>query len=58
MRKAGAANREQVEFLSIEQLVPEDHLVRKLEHAINWDFIYEIVEDTYSEDKGRPSFAP
>jgi hypothetical protein len=35
MTKNGSANREQIEFLSIDQLVPEDHLVRKLENAIN-----------------------
>lgn len=58
MTKDGSANREQIEFLSIDQLVPEDHLVRKLENAINWDFIYELVEDTYCEDNGRPSVDP
>jgi Transposase and inactivated derivatives len=58
MTKDGSANREQIEFLSIDQLVPEEHLVRKLENAINWNFIYELVEDKYSEDNGRPSVDP
>jgi len=58
MTKDGAANREQIEFLSLDQLVPEDHLVRKLENAIEWSFIYDIVEDKYSEDNGRPSLDP
>lgn len=58
MTKDGAANREQIEFLSLDQLVPEDHLVRKLENAIDWSFIYGLVEDKYSVDNGRPSLDP
>ena len=58
MTKDGATNREQIEFLSLDQLVPEDHLVRKLENAIDWSFIYDLVEDKYSEDNGRPSLDP
>lgn len=58
MTKDNAANREQIEFLSIDQLVPEDHLVRKIENAIDWSFIYDLVEETYSEDNGRPSLDP
>lgn len=48
-------NRGQVEFTSLDELVSEDHLVRKLENAIDWSFIYELVEDKYCEDNGRPS---
>ena len=58
MTKDGAANRDQVEFLSLDQLVPENHLVRKLENAIGWDFIYDLVEDKYCDDNGRPSVDP
>ena len=42
---------------TIEQLVPQDHLVRKLEKAIDWSFIYPLVKDLYS-DIGRPSIDP
>lgn len=58
MTKDESGNREQIEFLSIDQLVPEDHLVRKLENAIDWNFIYGLVEDKYSENNGRPSVDP
>ena len=44
-------------FSTIEQLVPQNHLVRKLEKTIDWSFIYAIVEDLYS-DIGRPSIDP
>lgn len=58
MSKEKAASREQIEFMSLDQLVPEEHLVRKLENAIDWNFIYELVEDKYCEDNGRPSIDP
>jgi transposase len=58
MSKEKAASREQIELLSLDQLVPEEHLVRKLENAIDWNFIYELVEDKYCEDNGRPSLDP
>ena len=34
MTRDGGCNREQIEFTSLEDLVPEDHLVRKLENAL------------------------
>jgi hypothetical protein len=47
LTRDGGKNRDQVEFTSLDELVPEDHLVRKLENAIDWSFIYEMVEDSY-----------
>ena len=44
-------------MVSLDEMVPEDHLVRKLEKAINFSFIYDLVEDLYS-DRGRPSIDP
>ena len=38
-------NREQVEIFSIEEFVPADHLLRKIDSAIDFTHIYEIVED-------------
>ncbi|WP_235588775.1 transposase, partial [Sporosarcina koreensis] len=49
--------REQLEMLTIEQLVPQDHLVRKLDAALDFSFIYPLVEDLYSTI-GRPSIDP
>ena len=58
MTRDGGKNRDQIEFTSLDELVPEDHLVRKLENAIDWSFIYEMVADSYCEDNGRPSIDP
>ena len=49
MTRDGGKNRDQIEFTSLDGLVPEDHLVRKLENAIDWSFIYEMVEDSYCD---------
>ncbi|MFJ7841879.1 IS1182 family transposase [Lysinibacillus sphaericus] len=38
-------------------MVPQDHLVRKLEAAIDFSFIYPLVENLYSS-LGRPSIDP
>ena len=51
-------NREMIEFVSLEEMVPEDHLLRKIDAAIDFNKIYDFVEDLYCEDNGRPSIDP
>ena len=58
MTRNGGRNRDQIEFTSLDEMVPEDHLVRKLENAIDWSFIYEMVAESYCEENGRPSLDP
>ena len=48
-------NREMVEFVSLEEMVPANHLLRKIDAAINFNKIYDFMEDLYCEDNGRPS---
>lgn len=50
--------RNQVEITSIDQLVPEDYLVRKLDACIDFSFIYDLVKDMYSTETDRPSIDP
>lgn len=50
--------RGQVKIMDIEGLMPEDHLLRKIDHIVQWDEIYGMVEDLYSEDNGRPAADP
>jgi transposase len=49
---------EQIEMVSLDQLVPEDHLLRKIDEHIDFSFIYDLVEEKYSPDTGRPSIDP
>lgn len=51
-------NREQVEIFSIEEFVPSEHLLRKIDRAVDFTHIYEIVEDLYCLENGRPSIDP
>lgn len=50
--------RKQMQIVCIDGLVPQDHLLRIIDKAIDWKFIYELVEDKYSPDMGRPSLDP
>ena len=49
---------DQIQMVSIEQLVPQDHILRKIDAAIDFDFIYDLVEERYCPDNGRPSIDP
>lgn len=51
-------NRCQYGFYTIDELVPEDHFLRQVEAEVDFDFIYDLVEETYSPDQGRPSLDP
>lgn len=46
------------EFVSIEDLVPEDHLLRKIDAFIEFDFIREKTRNLYCQDNGRPCIDP
>lgn len=50
--------REQIQMFCMDDLVPKDHLLRVIDKAIDWNFIYDIVQDKYSPDFGRPSMDP
>ena len=43
---------------TMEDLVPEDSLFRKIDKYIDFSFIYDEVKDLYCEDNGRPSIDP
>ena len=58
MLEKNVQNRNQVEIICIEDLVPQDHLLRKIERAVDFKKIYDFVEDLYCEDNGRPSIDP
>ena len=51
-------NRNQVEFVSLEEMVPADHLLRQIDAAIDFNKVYEFVGDLYCKDNGRPSIDP
>ncbi|TMZ69239.1 IS1182 family transposase [Klebsiella pneumoniae] len=48
----------ELEFVCIEELVPEDHLLRKVDKHIDFSFITDKVRPLYCENNGRPSIDP
>jgi len=50
--------RQAIQMIDVESLVPENHLVRKIEAVIDFEFVRDLVKELYSEDKGRPSIDP
>jgi len=43
---------------TMEEIVPEDSLFRKIDKHIDFTFIYDEVKDLYCENNGRPSIDP
>ena len=58
MLERGKMDRDLVEFVVIDQLVPKAHLLRKIDAAVDFTQLYEMVEPLYCEDNGRPSIDP
>lgn len=55
MLKKEQKQRQSVEMLCTDMVVPKNHLLRKIDAAVNFDRIYEMVEPLYCKDNGRPS---
>ena len=49
--------RDQLEMVDLDQLVPQDHLVRKMKAAFDFSCIYDLVKNIYSEI-GYPTIDP
>ena len=58
-RKKDRSIQQQIQFITLEDLVPQNHILRKIDRAIDFNFIYEEVEGLYSPcDMGRPGIDP
>ena len=58
MTKNADKKREQMMMFSMDDMVPQNHMLRLIDKAINWNFIYDLVEEKYCPDNGRPSMDP
>jgi len=54
----GSKKQSELEIIMIEELVPEDHLLRKIDRYIDFSFINDICAPYYSKDTGRPAVEP
>ena len=58
MTKDEHTKRDEYMWVYIEDLVPQDHPLRKVEEAIDFSFIRERMEPFYCKDNGRPAIDP
>ena len=58
MTKNVDKKREQMMMFIMDGMVPQNHMLRLIDKAINWNFIYDLVEEKYCLDNGRPSMDP
>ena len=50
--------RKEAVITDIDALVPKDHLLRKIEKVMDYDWLYERLEPYYCHDNGRPGIDP
>ncbi|MGB3540823.1 MAG: IS1182 family transposase [Mesorhizobium sp.] len=58
MLKRPAPEQIALEIVTLEELVPKDHLLRKIERVIDFSFIHDLTAPLYSSDNGRPPLDP
>ena len=58
MLERGKMERGVFEIVDTESLVPPEHLLRKIDAAVDFTRIYDMVEPLYCLDNGRPSIDP
>ena len=58
MLKNRPQTQSELEFVCIDQLVPHDHLLRKIDRHIDFGFIHDLVKPFYCENNGRPALDP
>lgn len=58
-RKKDRSSQREYQITCIEDLVPENHILREIDGSIDFDFIYDEVKGLYSEiDWGKPGIDP
>jgi len=58
MLKKAEAQQQELEMVSVESLVPSEHLLRKIDGVVDFSFIRDRVKHLYCENNGRPALEP
>ena len=45
-------------YFQMEDLVPEDHILRQIDEAVDFSFVRDVASDCYCPDNGRPGIDP
>ena len=51
-------SRKDIVMVDVDGLVPQDHLLRKVERVMDYDWLYERLGPYYCADNGRPGTDP
>ena len=57
MLKKSENKQMKMSFVTLEELMPQEHFLRDLDRLVDFDFIYDKVADLYS-NTGRPAIDP
>lgn len=49
---------QQMEIVILEQYIPQDHLLRKIDQSIDFSFIHQLCKPLYCLNNGRPAIDP
>jgi len=58
MLKDNNSAQQGLELVLIENLVPKDHILRKIDKYVDFSFIKDLTKDLYCSDNGRPAVSP
>lgn len=58
MLKRPAPEQTALEMVTLDQLVPVDHLLRQIDRVIDFSFIHDLTAPLYCPDNGRPPLDP
>ncbi|MCF6127993.1 IS1182 family transposase [Mesorhizobium sp. M7A.F.Ca.CA.001.07.2.1] len=58
MLKRPAPEQTALEMVTLDQLVPADHLLRKIDRVIDFTFVHDLTAPLYCPDNGRPPLDP
>ena len=58
MTKNTDKKREQMMMFSMDDMVPQNHMLRLIDRAINWNFIYDLVEKNTVRITAVPVWIP
>ena len=58
MLKSPSAEQTALEIVTLEGLVPKEHLLRRIDAVVDFSFIHELAAPYYCADNGRPALDP
>ena len=58
MLKKAEGQQQELEMVSVESLVPSEHLLRKIDRVVDFSFIHDRVKHLYCENNVRPALEP